>query len=98
MLTVYSRRYIVVAMEVTLTEAARGEIKADLARRGLSQSIIARAWGISQPSTSAKLAGKTEMTGDDIDRAARALGYDPFDFIDRAQRNASYPPLPAEVA
>ncbi|WP_144267699.1 helix-turn-helix domain-containing protein [Leifsonia xyli] len=81
-------------MEVTLTEAARAEIKAEIARRGLSQSVVAKAWRISQPSTSAKLSGRTELSADDIDRAARALGYDPFDFIERAKRNASYPQLP----
>ena len=81
-------------MNVTLTEAARGEIKAEIARRGLSQAVIARAGGTSPPSTSAKLTGKTDLTGDDIDRAARALGYDPFEFIERAQRNATFPPLP----
>lgn len=85
-------------MEVKLTTAVAGEIRADLARRGLSQMIVAKAWGISQPSASAKLNGKSEMTADDIDVAARALGYDTFDFIERAQRNAQFPPLPEAVA
>lgn len=87
-----------VAMEITLTDAIRGEIKAEVARRGLGQAVIAQAWGISQPSTSAKLAGRTEISGDDIDKAARALGYDPFTFIERAKRNAEQEPsVPAAV-
>lgn len=85
-------------MEVKLTAAVAGEIRAEIARRGLSQMVVAKAWGISQPAASAKLNGKSEMTGDDMDLAARALGYDPFEFIERAQRNAQVPPLPEAVA
>lgn len=86
-------------MDVTLSGAVRGEIKGELARRGLTQQVIADAWKISQPSASAKLNGKVDMTGDDIDSAARALGWDPFEFIERAKRNAALPVAPeGEVA
>lgn len=73
----------------TMTQAVAGEIKAELARRGLSQEVLVNAWGIKQPSVSAKLTGKSEITSDEVESAARALGFDPFEFVARAQRNAA---------
>ena len=79
--------------EITLTSAVRGEIRAEIARRYIKQDVLAAAWGISQAAVSSRLKADStyELNGDDIASAARALGYEVFEFIERAQRNAAAP-------
>ena len=73
----------------TLTVAVRGEIRAEMARKGIGQKVLAGVWGISQSAVAHKLAGRSRITDREIDSAAALLGYDPFDFVARAGANAS---------
>lgn len=74
----------------TLTQAVRGEIRAEVARKGMGREVLEVAWRITQPAVSSRLSlmSTYEFTTDDIERAANVLGFDTYDFIERAYRNA----------
>jgi len=72
-----------------LGDAIRGEIQFRMAERGVSDRTMARVWGVTTGLAAAKLDGREEITTDEIERAARWFGCDPFDFVESAQRNAA---------
>jgi|GEM_PF-4397554 len=72
-----------------MTADLAGEIRAEIARRKLSRAVLENAWAVNQSSVSAKLNGRSPLSAEEIDKAAQALGYDPFDFVARAGRNAA---------
>jgi transcriptional regulator with XRE-family HTH domain len=73
---------------MNLTNAVGGELKAELARRDLSQEVLMTAWKVNQSTVSAKLKGRSPISTEELDAAARALGFDPFEFVARAGANA----------
>lgn len=72
---------------IGFTDLVRAEIRAELARRRLGIDDLAAMWRIAPRTAAARLSGRGDLSVDDIDRIARALGYDPFDFVARALRN-----------
>jgi plasmid maintenance system antidote protein VapI len=76
-----------VEMDASLVDLVRGEILFELAQRGEGDRVIARVWGVTTGLAARKLEGREEITTDDIDRAARWFGVDPFEFVARAERN-----------
>lgn len=75
-------------MDTSLTDLIRGEILFHLAQRGEGDRVIAKVWGVTTGLAAHKLEGRAELTTDDIDRAARWFGVDPFDFVEQARRAA----------
>jgi hypothetical protein len=72
---------------MSLSDAVRGELRFLLAERGEGDRAIARVWGVTTGLAAAKLDGREEISTDEVDRAARWFGLDPFEFVMSAQRN-----------
>jgi transcriptional regulator with XRE-family HTH domain len=62
-------------------DAVRTNIRAEMARRSLTQSALADRLGISQPSLSKRLSGQTEIEVRDLLGIADALGVAPADLL-----------------
>jgi transcriptional regulator with XRE-family HTH domain len=56
-----------------LSATVSAEVRAWMARRGLSQEALAERLGISRQALSARLTGRTQWTVDDLAAAAHAL-------------------------
>lgn len=61
----------------SLNDQVAATVRAELARRRMTQQDLARAVGLSQASVSERLRGKTPFSTDDIERVADALGIHP---------------------
>lgn len=57
-----------------MTDDFRAAIRAELDRRGMSISALARAAGLTQPQLSTYLSGQRDLTGASLERIADALG------------------------
>jgi transcriptional regulator with XRE-family HTH domain len=62
-------------------ESVRTNIRAEMARRSLTQSALADRLGISQPSLSKRLSGQTQIEVRDLFGIADALGVHPADLL-----------------
>jgi hypothetical protein len=72
---------------MSLNDAIRDEVRFHLAQRGEGDRVIARVWGVTTGLAAAKLDGREDISTDEVDRAARWFGYEPFDFVALAERN-----------
>lgn len=77
-----------------LNDRVAAEVRAELARRQMTQQDLAAIVGMSQASVSERLRGKTMFTLDDIERFATALEVHPAVFLD-ATPNRPRPPSPS---
>lgn len=61
---------------MTSTPAARtgANVRAEMARRGISQTALAKSLGLSQPSVSARLRGATPFDINELSAVAHFLG------------------------
>ncbi len=57
-----------------LTAAAAGALRAEMARKRVSQAALAKQVGCSQQRISRRLSGKHPITVDDLEKFAEALG------------------------
>jgi hypothetical protein len=71
-----------------LAQAIGREFKIELARRGLPQRALAEIWNSTMPRVSAKLNARTVLSNAEFEQAAEALGFDPIEFMTRAQKRA----------
>lgn len=55
-------------------EQVAGNVRAEVARRGMSQASLARALEINQAGVSRRLNGKVDFTASELSLIARALG------------------------
>lgn len=79
-----------------LSSIVAGNIRAEVARRGWSQSEFARRVGMKQPLINNRWLGKTPWTIDETEAVAHCLGLSIFDLIiDRANGNGAQPKLNA---
>lgn len=62
---------------LTLTQMVAAEVRAELARRQITQQQLAAAIGLSQASVSERLRGKTPFTTEDLEKVSAALGVHP---------------------
>jgi len=58
----------------TVAEVISGEIRAELARQGITQSQLAQRLGWAQTTVSRKLLGQRPLEVDDVEAIATALG------------------------
>lgn len=56
------------------TRTVANTIRAELARRSLTQADLATALGVTQPSVSRRMSGQTPFTVDEVAKAAALLG------------------------
>lgn len=71
----------------TLSESVASEIRAEMGRKGITQSTLAVELGESQPWLSRRInsgAGRTPLDVNDLDRIAAALGLSAADLVTRA--------------
>lgn len=64
----------------------RAEVRAEMARQGITQSDLATCLNENQPWLSRKLAGRIAMTVDDADRIASVLGLPLHVLLARAEQ------------
>lgn len=69
----------------SLNEAITGEIRAELARRNLSQAIFAEQCGWTPSTLSRRMTGEIPWSTDELEIVAKALGL-PFDQLTTAVR------------
>lgn len=65
----------------TVSLAASSNVRDLLASRQIRQADLANVLGLSQPSISARLAGRTPITLDELDLIAGHLGVDVVDLL-----------------
>lgn len=63
-------------MTQTTAEQVGANVRAEMARAGLSQAALAAILGLSQPAISKRLRGIQAFDVDEVARAAEALGID----------------------
>lgn len=80
-----------------LNDRIAREVRAELARRGLTQLDLANAIGLSQASVSERLRGKTPFTSDDIERVADALGVHPSVLVGGNAPQPTPPPTDRKI-
>lgn len=73
----------------SLNSQVASEIRAMMARRGISGMRLARILGVSQPWVSTRLVGATAITINDVERIAEALGVRALDLFPRAAERTS---------
>jgi len=61
-------------MEQTLAEAIGCGVRAELARKRLTQRRLAECLGMSQPQVTKRLAGRIEFRPSELEKAAELLG------------------------
>jgi transcriptional regulator with XRE-family HTH domain len=61
-------------MEQTLAEAIGCGVRAEMARKGLTQRKLAEALGMSQPQITKRIAGRIEFRPSELEKAAELLG------------------------
>ncbi|MGN6245160.1 MAG: helix-turn-helix domain-containing protein [Motilibacteraceae bacterium] len=64
------------------TDSVSANVRAEMARRGLSQTDVAAILGVSQVSVSARLRGKVAWRIDDLTALARHFGMPVADLLD----------------
>ena len=64
-------------MQTNRSAAVASNIRAEIARRNLSQRVIAEHLGVSQPSFSARMSGKTPIDVNELFAIADLLDVDP---------------------
>lgn len=77
-------------------EIVAGNIRAEAARRGLTQSDIARRLGMAQSSISRRWGGSQSWTFELVDEVAAVLGLRPEDLL-RARRDSNPQPSDPEA-
>lgn len=75
-------------MAKTLQEVIAGEVRAELARQGLTQEELARRLDERQPWVSKRLTGRVTVDAIDVERIADALGVPVTNFLPVAERAA----------
>lgn len=76
-------------MEQTTAERIGANIRAEMARAGMSQTSLAAVLGISQPAVSKRLLGKQAFDVDELTRVADALGLDPASLLSNQRHSAA---------
>jgi transcriptional regulator with XRE-family HTH domain len=69
---------------MTLTDAVAAEVRAEMARKRVTQGALARAIGKTQQFVSRRISGEVAFDTDDIDVIARELDVSPLDLLRRA--------------
>lgn len=69
---------------VDLSSVVTANIRAELARRGIRQVVVAEVLGISQSQVSKRFNGHIDWTLREVDQIAELLGIDPMALIPRA--------------
>jgi len=64
-------------------QAVAGEVRAEAARRRVSQRAIAVALGVSQTAVSRRLNGEIPFDVDELGKVAELLGVPPAQFLER---------------
>ena len=64
-----------------LSRSVSANIRAEMARRGLTQGVLAEALGLSRPSISNRFRGVVPWTVDELAIVADGLGIDPADLL-----------------
>jgi len=80
-------------MARTYREAVAEEFRVAMARRGLSQSALARLMRTNQAWVSVRARGEVPINVDDLERLAEALELDPVDLLPKEWVKPS-PPAP----
>lgn len=79
-MTNVSVAWLAIAVNNTATAAAATNVRAEMARRGLSQKALGKEVGLSQASLSLRLNGHVAFTLDELVRIAAVLGV-PFETL-----------------
>lgn len=58
----------------TYTERVAASVRAEMARKQITQTQVAESLGLAQSAVSRRLNGHTEFTGDELGRVAELLG------------------------
>lgn len=69
----------------TTNEAVAGELRAELARQGLTASQLAQRFGSSDMTVGRRLRGQVPLTLDELDTICDALGLDPLEVLAAAR-------------
>lgn len=68
----------------TFTERVAAEVRAEMARRKVTQTALAKALGCSQAAVGRRLMAEVPMDTDDLERIARHLRVSPLVLLSRA--------------
>lgn len=77
-----------------LREVAAGNVRAEMARRRITQEMLAPILGISQPALSRRLRGQLPFDLDELEALARFLDVDPSRFLASTSADRSSPCSP----